>query len=141
MCTESSWKGVRAMAARASLLFVIAAVALSTAACGKDSTAPDPPPLVSGSWSGSSAGITLNLTLQEGTDGAVSGSGNMDSGYDNLALVVRQGTHVDPNLTLILGATGYEDMNFTATVTSATQMAGTLNGSGFSDFDLNLAKR
>ena len=141
MRTKSCSKGGRAMGARASLLLAITALALSTAACGRDSTAPDAPPSVSGSWSGSSAGITLNLTLQEGTDGAVSGSGNMDTGLDNLALVVRQGTHVDPNLTLILGATGYQDMNFTATVTSATQMAGTLNGSGFSDFDLNLVKR
>jgi len=129
------------MRRRAILLPLVAALALSAAACGKDSTAPDPPPSVSGSWSGSSQGVTLNLTLQEGTDGAVSGSGNMAGGTDNIALVVRQGTHVHPNLTLILGATGYEDMNFTATVTTATQMAGTLNGSGFSDFDLNLVKR
>ena len=120
---------------------MLVALALAATACKDNSTGPAAPPTVSGSWSGTSQGLTLNLTLSEGVGGAVSGSGNIAGGGLNLALVVRQGTHVDPNLTLILGATGYEDMNFAARLSSATQMTGTLNGSGFDNYNLNLTKR
>lgn len=117
------------------------ALALSAAACKDSGTAPEPDPTVSGSWSGTSQGLTMNLTLSEGVGGAVSGSGNIVGDADNLALIVRQGTHVYPNLTLILGATGFQDLNFTARLSSATQMTGTLNGSGFDNFNLNLTKK
>jgi hypothetical protein len=121
---------------------MLVALALAATACKDSSTAPATPPTVSGSWSGTSQGLTLNLTLSEGADGAVAGSGNLaGDGGGNLALIVRQGTHVDPNLTLILGATGYEDMNFAARLSSTTQMTGTLNGSGFDNYNLNLTKK
>lgn len=118
------------------------AVLLAAGACSGDGpVAPEPDPVVSGSWTGTSQAITLNLVLSEGIGGAVSGSGNMSGGDLNFALIVRQGTHVYPDLTLVLGAQGYEDFNFTGRLTSATAMTGTLNGSGFNDFDFNLVKR
>jgi hypothetical protein len=129
------------MKRRGSLLTVVmTAMALSAGSCGNGATAPEPL-TVSGSWSGTSQGVTLNLVLLEGVGGGVSGSGNLVGSTDNLALVVRQGTHADPNLTLVLGATGYQDMNFSARLTSANEMAGTLNGSGFDNFNLNLMRR
>lgn len=127
---------------RAWTALLLLAVMLAAQACGDDSpAAPEPDPVVSGSWTGTSQGITLNLVLSEGTGGAVAGSGNMSGGDLNVALIVRQGTHVYPNVTLVLGAQGYEDLNFAGRLTSATAMAGTLNGSGFDDFNFNLVKR
>lgn len=116
-------------------------LSMSVAACGGDSpTEPEPDPTVSGSWSGTSQGLTLNLVLTEGVGGTVSGSGNVSGPDGNIALTVRQGTHTYPNLSLILGATGFEDMNFSGRLTSETTISGTLNGSGFDDFDFNLVK-
>jgi hypothetical protein len=126
---------------RASAAPMLLALVLTAAACKDSPTVADAPPDVSGSWSGTSQGVALNLTLSEGIGGAVSGSGNIAGGTDNLALIVRQGTHVDPNLSLILGATGYEDMNFAGRLSSETQMTGTLNGSGFDNFNFNLTRR
>lgn len=121
---------------------VVLALMLAAQACGGDGpVAPEPDPVVSGSWTGTSQGVTLNLVLSEGIGGAVAGSGNMSGGGLNVALIVRQGTHVYPNLTLVLGAQGYEDFNFAGRLTSGTAMTGTLNGSGFDDFNFNLVKR
>jgi hypothetical protein len=125
----------------AEMICLTTAMVLATTACGDSGTGPETPPSVSGSWTGTSAGMTLNLTLSEGIGGAVSGSGNIAGGDENLALTVRQGSHVHPDLTLVLGAMGYEDINFVGRMGSEDVMAGTLNGSGFDDFDLNLARR
>lgn len=129
----------RAPALAAAIL--LPALLLATAGCGDSGTEPRADPTVSGSWTGTSQGVTVNLVLNEGTGGAVAGSGNISGGELNLALIVRQGTHAYPNLTLVLGAQGYEDMNFTGTLLSETQIAGTLNGSGFDGFNLNLARQ
>ena len=58
-------------------LGLMLAVVLAVAGCGDGGTGPEVPPVVSGSWSGTSQGITLNLTLLEGIGGSVSGSGNI----------------------------------------------------------------
>ncbi len=122
---------------------LMALFALLGAGCGDSSTEPEPvpDPVVSGSWSGTSQGFTLNLTLNEGIGGAVSGSGNMTGPDGNLALIVRQGTHSYPNLSLVLGAAGYEDLNFAGKLVTETMISGTLNGSGFDDFNFNLTKQ
>ncbi|MEQ9398188.1 MAG: hypothetical protein RJQ04_03380 [Longimicrobiales bacterium] len=122
-------------------LFFLVLVTAAASACGDGATAPEPDPVVSGSWSGTSQGLTLRLTLSEGAGGAVSGSGNITGGTDNLALTVRQGTHTYPSLSLILGAQGFEDLNFAGTLVSETQIAGTLNGSGFDNFNFNLSRQ
>jgi hypothetical protein len=130
------------MSRRARMLPLLLALTLPLAACGDSSAEPEPPPpTVTGSWTGTSQSITLNLTLSEGLGGSVAGSGNIVGPDRNIALIVRQGTHVYPDLTMILGATGYTDMNFTGRLSGATQMSGTLNGSGFDNFNLNLTKR
>ena len=36
---------------------------------------------------------------------------------------------------------GYEDMNFTGRMSGETLISGTLNGSGFDDFNVNLGRR
>lgn len=117
----------------------LALALVATGACD-GGTAPDSDPMVSGVWSGSSMGITLDLTLAEGDGGAIAGSGHIGGGGLNVALDVSQGTHVDPNVSLLLSAQGYEDMNFSGRMVSDNEISGTLNGSGFSDFNLNLRK-
>ncbi|MFQ5538646.1 MAG: hypothetical protein ACE5GJ_14490 [Gemmatimonadota bacterium] len=116
-------------------------VLLAAGACGDTPAEPEPDPVVSGSWKGSSLGITLSLVLAEGLGGAVSGSGNVSAPDLTVALTVRQGTHTYPNLSLVLGAVGYEEMNFSGKLVTETLITGTLNGSGFEDFDINLAKQ
>ena len=113
------------------LLSVLLLLPLLLAACGDSPSEPEPDPVVSGSWTGTSQGIMLNLTLSEGVGGTVSGSGNLSGTQDNLALTVRQGT----------GASGYEDMNCAGRLLAEDEIAGTLNGSGFDDFNLNLQRR
>lgn len=134
---------MRAPPSLRALAWTLALLALPPllAACGDSATEPEPDPLVTGSWSGTSQGVTLNLTLTEGVGGSVSGSGNMAGSLDNLALVVRQGTHSYPSLSLVLAATGYEDLNFAGRLLSEDEISGTLNGSGFDDFNLNLRRR
>jgi len=116
------------------------ALVLALAACGDNGTEPELP-TVSGSWSGASQGMTLNLTLSEGVGGAVAGSGNISGGGLSTALIVRQGTHAHPDVSLVLGAQGYQDLNFTGRMSGETQIVGTLNGSGFDNYNFNLARR
>ena len=123
------------------LVLPLALTASLLAGCGDSPSEPEPDPVVSGSWSGASQGLTLNLTPNEGVGGAVSGSGNTASEVDNHALTVQQGTHTYPNLSLVLGASGFQSLNLTGRMVSEDGISGTLNGSGFDDFNLNLRRR
>jgi len=117
------------------------ALALAPVGCGDSGTGPELPPTVTGSWSGTSQGVTLNLTLSEGVGGAVAGSGNIAGPDGNISLIVRQGTHAHPDVSLVLGTQGYQDMTFSGRMSGETQIAGTLNGSGFDNFNFNLGRR
>ena len=99
-------------------------------ACG-DETAPLPS--LTGAWRGvfSSSGVTttLPLTLTEsGT--SVAGSGNLASSNAAFALTAT-GTHAHPNVSLVLGATGFQDINLSGEFTAPNTVAATLNGSGY----------
>jgi hypothetical protein len=112
---------------------MVAALFTLLVACGSDSTGPEL--TVAGAWSGTGSGITLQLTLSVDADGAVSGSGNISGASLTTALAVTQGTYVDPNVSLVLHAEGYEDINLTGTLQAeGNQIVGTLNGSGFTGF-------
>ena len=114
---------------------------LALAGCGSDTIVePDPDPMVSGSWSGQTGDLTLDLTLTEGSGGSVSGNGVIADSQSNIAVIVRAGTHVYPNLSLTLGSTGYTDFNFTGQLVSATLIAGSLSGGTVSSLDINLTK-
>jgi hypothetical protein len=122
-------------------IVVVCFVAVTSVACGGDGPTEPEIPVVSGTWSGSTAGITLPLTLGQGTDGTVTGSGNLSVPSFAIALTVSQGTHVYPNLTLVLTSTGYEDINLTGTVNEAgDQIIAKLNGSGFADDTIVLVR-
>ena len=110
------------------------------AACGDDSVAPDPDPTVTGSWIGTTGTTTLLLTMNQQPDGSVSGSGSI-ADVTTIALTISAGTQVFPNLSLTLTATGLQDLNLTGTVTSSTAIAARLNGSGYSNENINLSKQ
>ena len=123
------------------LSWLVALLPLLLAACGSDAVAPDPDPTVSGSWSGTTGTTTLSLTMNEAdSTGVVTGSGNITDTGVAFALSISSGTHVFPNLSLILSATGFQDINLTGTV-SETAIAATINGSGFMNVNINMTKQ
>ena len=102
---------------------------LALAACGDSPT--QPTITLTGAWSGTIDGQTLYLVLSEGAGGTVTGTGSLTyPGEGGVALTVRSGTHVTPNVSLVLEASGYDDTSFTGTVT-ASEIQAYLNGSGF----------
>jgi len=107
------------------------------AACGGDSTAPVAS--VAGSWSGSSNGGTLTMTLTQ-ADGSISGNGQINGPGGAEALVVN-GTFAAPTLSVSLTAQGFEPINLTASLVNKTQLVGALNGSGFSNLSIVLNKQ
>ena len=125
-------------------------VVLLLAGCGTETlTEPEPDPTLSGHWvgstpvatsSGGSYTLTLDLTLLE-TVGTVAGSGFLSAeGLVSLALSVKQGTNNYPSFSLVMGASGFQDITYSGTFNSATEILGKLNGSGFVDQWLALRK-
>jgi hypothetical protein len=99
--------------------------------------ATEPTPVITGSWSGSGGGISINLSLsQSGT--SVTGNGSMSSSGGAIALTTT-GTFTNPNFSLTLRAQGYEDVNFSGTV-SGNSMTGVMNGSGFNQVGMTLSR-
>lgn len=121
----------------------ILVLALAAAGCGDSSESPTEPetkPSIAGSWSGSSQGVSLQLVVQQSESGALSGSGTLSSGSEFLALTVTSGAYSHPNVSMTLQNEQFEEMNYTGSA-SGTTIAGSLNGSGFSNFTLNLNRQ
>ena len=121
------------------LLAILPAFAL--VACGDDPVVPEPDPTVSGSWMGLTGTATLRLTLSEDAMGNVTGSGNISVPGSAFALTVSSGTHVFPNLSLILAAPGFQDINLVGTMNTAIEIVATLNGSGYANDVILLTKQ
>ncbi len=125
----------------AGLSLMVLALVLMLAACGGDATGPKTP-TVTGAWSGTIGGTgnmgSLSLTLTE-TNGAVVGSGVI-SGSESVAVHVT-GTHAHPSVSLAMTSSGYEDCNFSGTMTATNTIAGTLNGSGFYNRPVTLTRQ
>lgn len=105
--------------------------------CG-DASEPEIPGL-DGRWSGTTSDLTLSLTLTE-SDREVTGSGTMSGPSASIALQV-DGSHVHPDVSLTMSASGYEDMNFTGEFINDTSIRGELRGSGFNGDALTLRKQ
>jgi hypothetical protein len=116
----------------------IMALALLLGAC-RDSTGPRSATMT-GSWSGSSGGVTLNMILSEGSGGAITGTGSIAGEGGSLALTI-SGTHPHPNVGLTLASPGFDPMNFAGTFVNNNLVSGTLNGSGFLDFAITLHRQ
>lgn len=114
-------------------------------ACGDSPTEPDP--TVDGVWRGEgtiegAGNFTLRLTMTEGETGQVSGTGALGiaSQPEAIALTILGAAHSHPDLSVTLGATGYEDMTYNGVVTE-TQITGSLGGSGFTGQQVILVKQ
>lgn len=103
------------------------------AACSDSTGARNPS--MTGVWDGALLTVPVVLTLSE-RDQQITGSGNGAS----LAFSIT-GTHVHPNVSLILKATGYGDMNFTGAFNGSREVNGNVQGSGFTGQSLILTKR
>lgn len=122
-------------------MVLMGALLLAPGACGKDSTGPVN--TAAGRWTGTGHSgdvtFTLTLTLTQTPEGRVSGSGTIAAAGDAVALNA-SGVFNDPTLSLTLTASGFEDMNLTATV-AGSAATGTLNGSGFTNSSVTLTKQ
>jgi hypothetical protein len=139
---------VMAIIRRTMRKIIIAAVfVLAITACGSDSSEPTLPakPSVTGTWratvtgsSGTSSNITVTLN-HDTISNAITGSGSFSQGTASAVLTV-QGFYATPQVTLTMSAQGFQSMTATATH-NASQIVGTLNGSGFSNAALVLSKQ
>ena len=114
------------------IFFSVAAVG-----CGDDANEPKIPSL-DGRWSGTTSDLTLSVTLTE-DERVVTGSGTLSGSSTSIALAV-DGSHVHPDVSLTMSASGYEDMNFTGEFINDEAVRGELRGSGFNGETLTLSK-
>lgn len=114
-----------------------AAVAAFVVACGGSASAP---PRISpaGAWTSVNGTSSLTMTLTENT-GVVTGAGQFTQAGSSVALTI-SGTYAAPSISLVMTAQGFQPMNFSGSV-SASQMTGSLNGSGFSNFTWIFARQ
>jgi hypothetical protein len=125
--------------------FIAALLIAGLSGCGSDSSGPTTPAVpqdVNGTWVGTAPGTppsTVSLTLA--TQGStVTGSGQFAQGTISIALIVASGTYTPPNLSLVVNAVGFSQLNFTGQRTQ-NLLTGLLNGSGFSNQAITLSKQ
>lgn len=116
-------------------------LAMLLVGCGGDSSGPAPIQ-VEGAWSGpvtfsSGSSGTLSFTVTE-TAGSVTGSGTL-VGSTSAALSV-SGSYSEPNVSLTLSSPGFQPINLTGVVSSSS-LTGTINGSGFLNSAVTLARQ
>jgi hypothetical protein len=118
------------------LLFVLAS---SLLACGGDKLLP-PVTAVDGEWTGTENGYALSLNLTQ-VDTSVSGSSQL-AGVGGAFSGTTSGTFQYPNLHLQILIPGFEDFVYDGTMsTTQAKIAGTLNGSGFTNLQIDIHKR
>ena len=119
-------------------------VALWIGGCDTTDPAPDPDPVISGTYTGafSQSGGTIDVTLiaTETAMGEVSGSVTFAVAGIPLGLTVA-GTHSFPDFSLRFQASGFDDIVYSGTTSSSgLSLEGEMNGSGFVDVNLTLAR-
>lgn len=131
-------------------IVLVASLAL-LAGCGGESLTPSTADL-SGGWSGSSEGVTLNLTLSEDMEGNLTGSGSISGETESFSVTVSNGTHSGSSFSMQLDAgEGVENATYSGTVVVSEGTGGTgpsdqvlldgsLNGSGFNNFQITLSR-
>jgi hypothetical protein len=121
---------------------IFAALVAFAAGCGGDGGS-DNTPTLDGQWIGTvntNAGSgELSLTLNEGNNGQVTGTGTLTVVGDAVALTVT-GNYSPPNVSLQMTNPQFEPANLTGTV-SKDQIKGTLNGSGLVSIAVTLDRQ
>ena len=100
-------------------------VALVVASCASTNSSPAS---ASGSWSRSTASVSLDMTLAQ-VGQAVSGSGAIVVNSTSYGVSI-SGSLINSDVELTLTAGGYRPVAFSATLSGGT-MSGSLSGSGF----------
>jgi|tagenome__1003787_1003787.scaffolds.fasta_scaffold20978656_2 hypothetical protein len=121
---------------------LLAALLALAMGCGGDGGS-DNTPTLDGQWIGTvntngGAG-ELSLTLNEGNNGQVTGTGTLTVVGDAVALTVT-GNYSPPNVSLQMTNPQFEPANLTGTV-SKDQIKGTLNGSGLVSIAVTLDRQ
>lgn len=111
------------------------AMAFALAACSS-STAPKV--TVAGTWSGSTGGQALTLTLAENA-GSVSGSGTLTNTPAGTIAITVSGSFVGSTVSLALTSGLHPAINLSGTVAGNT-MTGALQGSGFTGEAITLTR-
>lgn len=116
------------------------ATLLGLAGCGGDGTGPSEP-VLTGEWAGtiSAAGGTADIAMSlSEINGKVSGTGEL-TGADTVSLAI-SGTHRQQQVSLTISSEGFAPIQFVGAADHGT-MTGTLNGSGFVDIDITIARQ
>ncbi len=131
---------------RAALLLTLVGLLLSVALllAGCDNADPvEPDPVISGTYTGAydqdgtAVDVTLNVT--QDADSTLSGTVIFDVGIP-LGLTV-SGTHRYPDFTMRFTSSAFDDIVYSGmTSSTGTLLNGEMNGSGYANEDLTLAK-
>ena len=129
--------------------YCLGVVVLLAACGGAQTTEPETEPetpSATGAWSGAmvtpfGAARTITMSLQE-TGTEVSGSGDIsDAVGDPYYTFTVTGTHVHPTIALSLSSPGFAPISVEGSLTDATTIAATLNGSGWVDTPVTLERQ
>ncbi|HEX3867927.1 MAG TPA: hypothetical protein VHV78_14290 [Gemmatimonadaceae bacterium] len=118
-------------------LIVLAAL-LVCAGCGGDLLGPVM--TCDGNWSGTQNGYNLSLNMTQ-TDSSVSGTSQLTGNFGYVQGSV-SGSCVYPNVNLIIVVPSFDEVLYSGTLsqTSAT-ITGRLNGSGFTNLEVDIHKQ
>lgn len=112
--------------------FILAGAILGLLACGGASSSVAPPPALNpaGTWQGVNGNTTIRLTLSN-TGGTITGNAQFTQGATPSTMNVA-GSVAGSTVTLTFAQSGVQPITFAGNV-SATQLTGTLNGSGYAN--------
>lgn len=113
-----------------------ALIAWIAVACGTGSTGPIP--TMTGKWSGTVAGATVSLTVNEQTAGTITGNGAISGNVSSVEVTVT-GTHQHPNVSLTFRSV-LLDNYFQGAFTDDKTISGRGTGSIFIDAALTLRR-
>jgi hypothetical protein len=116
---------------RNQLVLLVALFGISLAAACNGDGGPSAPEDVrlTGTRTGSASFLTVTFVLSETSAGAIGGSGSLSNPDGTFGVTVFGGTHAGSAVSFTFGGTGFEDANFTGTLSGSNVLNGTLNGS------------
>lgn len=117
------------------------AVALAVFSLGCGSDLLGPVMTVDGEWFGVQNGYSLSLNLTQTSAGEVTGSA-LVAGNSGITDATVSGTFAYPNLTLTITTLSFEPVTYSGTMSQeAAKITGKLNGSGFTNLQIDITKR
>jgi hypothetical protein len=131
---------IRTMKYAAQVAFLLT---LTLVGVGCDSGGDDEDPNLDGRWLGTTTvqGATFTADLQINENGGnVNATGTVT--FINPLAVSATGTYNFPNVSMTIQSSGFEDLNFSGTLSAdGDQLTGSMNGSGFDNFSITLRRQ